>query len=126
MINSTVILLEPDRILSRQYEDFMSDKGVNIETCSDAQSAIMLADKNKPALVVLELLLREHSGIEFLHEFRSYSDWSQVPVIVHSSVPQYSFGVNDQTWRDMGVVEYFYKPTTKLIKLHRAIREYIE
>ena len=32
----------------------------------------------KPAIVMLELQLVEHSGIEFLYEFRSYPEWQRV------------------------------------------------
>ena len=117
-----VLLIEPDQILAREYGNALVSSKIDIRVCSDAQVAIGEVDSKLPDLVVLEVLLAGHSGIEFLHEFRSYEDWGRVPVIIHSSIPEYSFGVDQKIWDKLGVIEYFYKPQTSLDQLINAIK----
>lgn len=118
-----VLLIEPDQILAREYGNALVSSQIDVRVCSDAQIAIGEVDSKLPDVVVLEVLLAGHSGIEFLHEFRSYEDWGSVPVIIHSSIPEYSFGVDKKIWDKLGVIDYFYKPQTSLAQLINAIKE---
>jgi two-component system phosphate regulon response regulator PhoB len=72
---ANILLIEPDRLLAEIYQRALSSEGHNVVVCAGAQSAILSADQSTPDLVILELQLVEHSGIEFLYEFRSYSEW---------------------------------------------------
>jgi DNA-binding response OmpR family regulator len=86
----------------------------------------MSADVIQPDLVILELQLVEHSGIEFLYEFRSYTDWQQVPVIIQSQVPPAEFADSWQLLHDeLGVRGYLYKPRTSLTQLLASINEHL-
>jgi DNA-binding response OmpR family regulator len=93
---SRIILLEPDRILAEVYRQMLTVEGHDVIPCASAQAAIMAADDAKPDLIILELQLIEHSGIEFLYEFRSYPDWARVPVLIQSHVPAGEFAANWQ------------------------------
>lgn len=117
-----IILIEPDAILARQYEKAFTNAGVNVRVVYDAQSALGDIDRLTPDVVVMEMQLSGHSGVEFLHEFRSYEDWSNIPIVVHSSVPEYALGVDDKIWRRFGVDRYFYKPKTSLQQLIGAVK----
>lgn len=112
-----VLIVEPDTVLARQYQNVFKAGGVQAFIAHDAQSAVAAVDKNKPDLVILELQLAGHSGIEFLHEFRSYEDWANIPVVIYSSVPEYILGVDKKVWQQFGVKRYFYKPKTSLQQL---------
>jgi DNA-binding response OmpR family regulator len=120
-----VLLIEPDQILADTYARAIEENVLTtVTSVSSAQAAIMAADENMPDLVVLELQLIEHSGIEFLYEFRSYSEWQSIPVIIHSIVPFSEFGGSWQLLKDeLGVCEYLYKPHTTLRQLLRRIKE---
>jgi CheY-like chemotaxis protein len=72
-------------------------------------------------VLVIELQLGAHSGIEFLHELRSYEDWADIPVIINSSVPKDAFDVSEAAWQRLGVVRYFYKAKTSAKQLIGAI-----
>lgn len=72
----------------------------------------------------MELQLVGHSGIEFLYEFRSYPDWQNVPLIIHTHVPPSEFaGARDLLMKELGAHTYLYKPHTSLKKLLGTIRE---
>lgn len=117
-----VLIIEPDKILAKQYQKAFVHAGVDARVCGDAQSAVIAVDEKRPDVVVLELQLAGHSGVEFLHEFRSYEDWVDIPVIVHSSVPEYALGADKNVWKQLGVVRFFYKPKTSLQQLVGAVK----
>jgi len=121
-----ILLIEPDRLLAESYVQALRSAGHKVNAASGAQAAIMAADAVQPDLVILELQLVEHSGIEFLYEFRSYPDWQDVPVLIHTHVPSAEF--ND-SWKllkeELGVRDYLYKPHTSLRRLTASVSEHL-
>jgi DNA-binding response OmpR family regulator len=118
-----VLIIEPDRILAAAYKRAFDQAAYQTRICNDAQTAVALIDKLAPDAVILELQLAGHSGIEFLHEFRSYDDWAEIPVFIYSKVPEYRFKVEPATWQAFGVRHYFYKPEITVSQLIGAIKE---
>lgn len=113
-----VLLIEPDVMLALTYARALSETGHEVHAVSTAQAGINTADDVSPDVVLLELQLVTHSGLEFLYEFRSYPDWQETPVIVISHVPPAEFNQSTQMLRDrLGVRAYYYKPQTSLAKL---------
>ena len=121
---ANVLLIEPDRVLARTYAQALTHAGHKVSIAATAQAAIDAADECTPDVVLLELQLVAHSGIEFLYEFRSYPDWQQVPAIILSTVPPAEFNqsIEGMTKR-LGVRAYCYKPNTTLKTLAQAVSD---
>ena len=118
-----ILLIEPDAVLAKTYTAALEEGGHAVTACAGAQAGVLAADRIKPDLVILELQLVEHSGIEFLYEFRSYSDWQTTPVIIHTHVPQNEFaGSQDILKNELNVDSYLYKPQTTLKDLMAAVK----
>lgn len=123
---SHILLLEPNTLLAAAYNQALNHAGYEVVHVTGAQAAIQAADDRMPALVIIELQLPEHSGLEFLHEFRSYADWRGVPVIVHTVLnPGQLATARDALERDLGVKLLLYKPQTSLRDLLDAVRLHI-
>lgn len=119
-----VLLVEPDLLMARNYYDALKTAGYIVTAVPSAQAAILAADESKPDIVLLELQLVGHSGIEFLYEFRSYADWQNVPLIIHTQIPPSEFaGSRELLMNELGVSTYLYKSQTSLRKLLSAVRE---
>ncbi len=63
-----ILLIEPDRLLAETYAQSLTGGGHRVVACAGAQAAIHAADQDCPDIVILELQLVEHSGVEFLYE----------------------------------------------------------
>jgi DNA-binding response OmpR family regulator len=121
-----ILLIEPDRLLAELVATACERAGHTPTICANAQTAISAADAISPDLVILELQLIEHSGIEFLYEFRSYHDWQTVPAVVYSRVPVEEFtGSMQMLQKELGVKSYLYKPTTSLELLLDSINDLV-
>jgi two-component system, sensor histidine kinase and response regulator len=112
-----ILLIEPDSLLGSIYKDALEQKGHRVKLSRDAQTAVHLADEQTPDVVVLELQLRAHSGIEFLYEFRSYPEWQHIPIVLHTLLPEDDLAMP----RQLGTVQYVYKPSTTLAQLVRTV-----
>jgi DNA-binding response OmpR family regulator len=119
---SKILIIEPDYILGLTYRSCLERHGHNVVIVNGAQSGVAAADQEAPDVVLLEIQLVEHSGIEFLYEFRSYVDWQNIPVIIHSQVPISEFVSSWEILQDvLGVQSYLYKPQTSLKQLLSSI-----
>lgn len=113
MTTKQILLIEPDKVLADIYASALKSSGHNVAIVSTAQDAILKADDACPDLIICEIQLVSHSGIEFLYEFRSYVDWQKVPLIILSSVPPVEFQSSQRLMIDqLGVSNYLYKPHT--------------
>ncbi len=122
-----VLIIEPDRLLSKIYLDFFSKEDFDIEIAHNAQNAINSVDKNIPSAIVIELQLTDHSGLEFLYELRSYKDLQQVPVIVYSIVPVDEFKDSmESLLTELNVSKYLEKETTPLWYLSDELKKIIK
>jgi DNA-binding response OmpR family regulator len=117
-----ILLIEPDRLLAEIYQRALKTAGHDVVVCAGAQAAVMAADQQTPDLVILELQLVEHSGIEFLYEFRSYPEWQDIPAVAHTFVPPAEFNGSHHLLKDeLGVQDYLYKPRATLQDLLGAV-----
>jgi DNA-binding response OmpR family regulator len=116
-----VLLLEPDRLIANCIVKELTKSEITVSVANNADTAVALSDKKKPDVVVCELSIPGHSGSEFLYEFRTYSDWSNVPIIIFSSLKPSNTVTNSNDWKLLGITQFLYKPDTSLQQLSKAI-----
>lgn len=119
-----ILLVEPDRVLSNTYEEILKRAGLSVAKAVSAAGAVSLCEDQIPDLIVLELQLHGHSGVELLHELRSYPEWQHIPVLLHTYVPKQKLNKFEAAFKTMGIAGYAYKPTTSLSQFVRLIEEY--
>jgi DNA-binding response OmpR family regulator len=120
---SRILLVEPDTKLANTYRTSLDAAGHTVLWKAHAQDAVYEADKFKPDMVLLELQLAAHNGIEFLYEFRSYVDWQKIPVVLLTMVQPHALQITPQNMEMLGIVRCLYKPATTLQQLRRAVNE---
>jgi two-component system cell cycle response regulator len=118
-----LLIIEPNKIIAKQYSTYLVNKGHDVSVHSEAQAAIIAADSNKPDVIIMELLLTAHNGVEFLYELRSYSEWQNIPVIVLSRISQIESGISSKLIESLGISIVLYKPETSLAKLNSRIEK---
>jgi len=116
-----ILFIEPDHILAANYQMALEQFGHQIDWQTDAQAAITAIDENLPDVIVLEIQMPLHNGIEFLYEFHSYPEWQHIPVIVLSLAPAEEFSDGAELLSRLGVRKYLYKPQAKLSDLCKAV-----
>jgi CheY-like chemotaxis protein len=116
-----VLLIEPDRLQAAACARSLERAGHSVAHAASAQGAVAQADKQLPDVVVLELQLPRHNGVEFLYEFRSYFEWLHIPVVIYSFVPPRELKHAATLTRELGVVRVLHKPQASLAALCEAV-----
>ncbi len=118
-----VLIVEPDR----SFADLLA--GVLADVCSTriestAQSAVDWLDQPKRTcdMVITELFLGDRSGVELVHELRSYSDWTRLPVVVHSRVDRPRSLTTDVLNNDYGIIDFIKKGPHSVDKIKDYVR----
>lgn len=117
-----LVLVEPDRLQAKLYADALRADGWSVRHAHSAQSALNALDTELPDVIVLEIDMPAHNGLEFLYEFRTYDDWSHIPIVVHSSLAPSLWERMVVSWDELNVREYLYKPGCTLADLQRSVR----
>ena len=117
-----VLIVEPQQDFGRLMSDSLAWENAVCDHAINAQEAIHLADQNLPDVVILELNLAGHNGLEFLYELRSHTDWKDVPVVIYSHVSPQEAGLDKATKKRLGITDYLYKPLTSFKKLNQVAR----
>ena len=81
-----ILIIEDDTDIQEIYRTMISDtfEEVDIEQCYNGKEGLAAAQKNKPDLILLDLLMPVMDGETFLKYFRHDDGFKQVPVIVCS------------------------------------------
>lgn len=117
-----VLLIEPDSIQAVAYRSALKAVGCTVSHVRTAQGAVQAADTQTPDVVVLEVQLPAHNGIEFLYEFRSYAEWVDVPVVIYSTMQPHLLTQSATLYKDLGVVRVLYKPQISLEQFCRIVQ----
>jgi DNA-binding response OmpR family regulator len=80
-----ILIIEDEKILSEMYRFKFSKEGYEIYSAMDVDEALEVAQKEKPDLVILDILLPKESGIVFLEKRKGMSKVENIPVIVLSN-----------------------------------------
>ncbi|HEX4501392.1 MAG TPA: two-component system response regulator KdpE [Scandinavium sp.] len=102
MIN--VLIVEDEQAIRRFLRSALESDGLRVFEAETLQRGLLEAATRKPDLVILDLGLPDGDGIEFIRDFRQ---WSQVPVIVLSARVEETDKI---TALDAGADDYLSKP----------------
>jgi CheY-like chemotaxis protein len=78
----TVLVVEDDRELAGVLADALSEYGYRVECAHDGAGALARLQSERPAAIILDLLMPEMDGLEFLGSRRHDQALSSIPVIV--------------------------------------------
>src|SRR5690349_10071216 len=107
MNNNKILLIEDDKDTVRAMAVRFKAKGYQFVVANDAISAISIARKEKPDLIVLDLGLPAGDGFTVMQRLKANYDLMLVPVIVVSARDPL---VNQQRALEAGAELFFQKP----------------
>ena len=102
-----ILIVEDEPDAAKVLEKRVSDAGFETMVAGDAYRGIELIRKEKPDLVLLDLMLPAGGGLSVLENLKLFTQGKHTPVIVIT-------GIGDDNYKqkvfDMGAEAYFEKP----------------
>ncbi len=119
-----VLLVEPDRVLGQTAKSALESLGCEVAWNKTAQSALDSMDDSIPDLIVLEIQLGTHNGVELLYELASYSEWQNIPIIIHTINEKVQREEFSDALNQLKVRQVLYKPATTTASLVNVVKQF--
>jgi len=105
-MQTKILIIEDEKMLADMYADKFNGAGLKVFLAGDVEEGIIKTKKEKPDLILLDILLPKENGISFLTRLRKDPDVSNTMVIAFSNydVPD----VKAQA-KELGVIDYLIK-----------------
>ena len=120
-----ILFIEPDAVIAKNLKTYFSKYGHKVVCKNTAQASINEIDIKLPDIVVADLQLAKHSGIELMHELRSYPDWQDLPVVFYSSISLEDFG-GEFVAKQLTISAYVHKSTSTLAQLLSIVESVVK
>jgi DNA-binding response OmpR family regulator len=99
-----ILVVDDKKELRTLLKQYLSQEGFEIVTAGDGQEALFIARQEKPDLIILDLMMPEMGGLEFL---RKYSRNADTPTIILTAKTE----ENDKVLGlELGADDYVTKP----------------
>ena len=99
-----ILVVDDEPKITRLARDYLEKHGFRVLTASDGQSALTIARREKPDLIVLDLMLPNIDGREVCRILRRESD---VPIIMLTALSE---EIDQVTGLEIGADDYVIKP----------------
>ncbi|HVE80943.1 MAG TPA: response regulator [Candidatus Dormibacteraeota bacterium] len=114
-----ILIVEDDSILQSAYNTVLSMEGYQVDVASDGLEGLRVAKEKKPDLILLDMLMPNLGGLEFLKVFEA-KNHPETKIIVFSNI------VSPEDVRqamDLGAVKYMTKANFTPKEMVATIKE---
>lgn len=82
----SVLLVEDDDFIRQEVSEALQDEGYKVSTAAHGKEALaLLAEGQKPSVVLLDLMMPVMNGWEFLKAFKKEDSYAGIPVVILSA-----------------------------------------
>ena len=99
-----ILVVDDEPKVTRLARDYLEKNGYRVVTAADGQSALIVARREKPDLIILDLMLPNIDGREVCRILRRESD---VPIIMLTALSE---EIDQVTGLEIGADDYITKP----------------
>jgi len=80
-----ILIVEDEPVLAEMYKEKIENVGFQVNLVSSTEEAIDSLKKEKPDLILLDILLPKENGICFLKKLRKIKEFYETPVVIISN-----------------------------------------
>jgi len=84
----TILIVDDDLTLLEMYQERFKEEGYVVIGASDGEEALKKVQENKPALMVLDIMMPKLNGIDVMKRLRANKETEDLPVIILTALVQ--------------------------------------
>jgi DNA-binding response OmpR family regulator len=115
----TIVVVEDEQDAAEMFAEMMRVSGFRVLKASGSDAAMTMIENEKPAAVILDIMMPDISGLEVLRFVRGNAKLAKIPVIVVSAK---SMPSDVRTGLEAGATVYLAKPVGYL-DLKKAVEK---
>jgi signal transduction histidine kinase/CheY-like chemotaxis protein len=85
LVRGRILLVDDDDMVRHQMRLQLQHSGWDISEAENGRIALTRLEEARPDAIILDLIMPEMDGFEFLEEMRRRSEWRDIPVVVVTS-----------------------------------------
>ncbi len=121
-ISQKILIIEDEEIISNLLSKKLSQLGYEVKIAFNGQEGLEMLYKEKPDLVLLDIIMPKKDGFETIAEMKSDETLKDIPIIIISNSGQ---PVELNKAREMGVNDWLIKtdfdPQEVIQKVNKAL-----
>jgi signal transduction histidine kinase/CheY-like chemotaxis protein len=80
--DSTILIVEDDPDTRTLLKRYLEREGLHVAEAENGRIGLEKMAELNPSMVLLDLMMPEMDGFEFVEEYRKHPDWLEIPVVV--------------------------------------------
>ncbi len=115
-----ILLIEDEPTLQKAIGRYLEQEGYEIENALDGDIGVEIAKRNKPDLILLDIILPKKDGFEVLKELKEDETTKNIPVIILTNLEG---GSDVEKALSLGATTYLVKANYRLEEISKKIKE---
>lgn len=115
-----ILFVEDEPVLQKTVGRYLEQEGYEVFSATDGEAGLELAQKEKPDLILLDLILPKKDGFAVLQELKAGDDTKAIPVIILTNLE-----ADDDVEKtiSLGATTYLVKANYELEEVVKKIKE---
>lgn len=119
-MRNTILLVEDSKVVQQMYRNKLTFEQFNVLTADNGMEAVKVLSKEKPDIILLDLMMPIMDGFKVLQVVKTDPRLSNIPVLVFSAKGQ---SEEVEKALNLGAAGYIVKATTKPNEVVEQIRK---
>jgi DNA-binding response OmpR family regulator len=108
-MNMKILIVDDTPDLLESLKEFFDMEGFAVNTAVNGQDALDKLMKEKPQLIITDLLMPVMDGFTFIENLKRIEDYKDIPVIIFSAKPQKE---SEERAHGLGADRFVVKPSS--------------
>lgn len=119
-LKKSVLIVEDDDLLSKVLSEYLVGQGFEVAVVKNGLDVFKFVEKNKPKIILLDLILPGLDGFGVLKELKSRSVTKEIPVVVFSNLDNSG---DLKSALGLGADSYFIKANMEMSEIAKYIKK---
>ncbi len=117
-----ILIIEDDTAISKMYQTSLKNDGYEVVAADDGDAGLEMAKKEKPDLILLDIILPKMDGFAVLEGLKKESGIKNIPVIMLTNLGQEE---DKERGKKLGAKDYIVKADFTPMQVSEKIKKYI-
>jgi CheY-like chemotaxis protein len=122
MLMSTVMVVDDMPVIRETVAKLLKHEGFDAVCAANGREALEAVRRSPPDLVLLDMMMPEMNGMEFLEQLRADPKIGNIPVIVMTAF-------SDDEWQrkalQLGISEYLVKARCSISQMISSVKQHV-
>ncbi|RLC37156.1 response regulator [Candidatus Falkowbacteria bacterium] len=123
MAQNKILIVEDDKMISSMYETKLKQEGFLVLTADNGYAGLELAMKEKPDIILLDIILPQMDGFTVLQELRYNKNMKSTPIIMLTNL---GTDEDKEKGEKFGATDYLVKANLTPSQVSEIIKKYLK